>query len=154
MGEIPREVDMKRAGRGTILAVAALACALGGTTGGEAQEKAPPAATFEPATVDFGDVVAGKPSAPVRVTVTNTGDSDLYVRSVAIEGDERGDFALTGDRCTGGTIKAGKSCVLDVVMTPAATGPRSASLAFSDNAGTRTLALQGNGINSAAVPPH
>lgn len=132
-----------------ILAFAAIAATLAAA----GQERTPPALTFDPAAADFGDQVAGAVSKPVRITVTNTGGSDLYLNSVALSGDNRADFGIAGDTCTGTTLKPGKSCVVDVVMTPQTTGSRRAELVFRAAGGTTIVTLSGNGINSAAVPP-
>ena len=94
-------------------------------------------------------------SAPQRITVTNTGSKPLYVNSAALSGDAPGDFVLGKDTCTGATVAAGKSCVLDVVLAPAATEPRRATLTLTHSAvdSPKTVELTGSGINSAAVDP-
>src|SRR5262245_30955452 len=79
------------------------------------QEKTPPALTFQPPAADFGEQVVGKASKAVRITVTNTGGSDLYVNSVSLDGENRSDFRISNDACTNATLKPGKSCVVDVV---------------------------------------
>ena len=118
-------------------------------------QEAAPAIVIEPANLEFGDQVAKEASRPVRITITNSGQANLYVNSVVLGGENPGDFALAGDACTGATIPPGKSCVLDVVMTPATTGPRRATATVNSNAvgGPQAIPLTGNGINSAAVPP-
>ena len=123
--------------------------------GGQSQPQASPDISFEPASLDFGEQVAKQVSRPRRVTLTNSGQANLYINSVSLGGDNATDFALAGDTCTGKTIAAGKSGVLDVVMTPTETGPRKAKVVVTCNApgGTREIALTGSGINSAAVPP-
>ena len=121
--------------------------------GASAQEKTPGALTFDPSSVEFGDQVSGQASKPVRITVTNSGGSDLYVNSVTMGGDNSSDFVLVSDPCSGATIKPGKSCVIDVVMTPGANGARRGELVFNANGGSQTVTLAGNGINSSAVPP-
>lgn len=121
---------------------------------GWAQEP-PPVITVDPAALDFGDQPAKEASKPLRITITNGGSAKLYLNSVALGGENRGDFALGRDTCTGATIEPGKSCVVDVVMTPAVTGRRAAELTITGNSGAsvQTVRLTGNGINSAAVPP-
>ena len=113
----------------------------------------PPVATIDPGTVDFGDQPAKHASKPQRITITNTGQGKLYIRSVALSGDNREDFVLAGDHCTNATLLAGKSCIVDVVMTPAVTGRRAATLTVNTATGEQAASLTGNGINSADVPP-
>jgi hypothetical protein len=127
-----------------VMAVGALA---------QGPDEPPPVATIDPGTVDFGDQPAKHASKPQRVTITNAGQGKLYIRSVTLSGDNREDFVLGGDHCTNATLTPGKSCVVDVVMTPTGTGPRTATLTVNTATGTQTATLTGNGINSADVPP-
>jgi hypothetical protein len=115
----------------------------------------PPSVKLEPGTVDFGDQVARRRSRPQRIVVTNTGGKKLYINSVIIDGDNKQDFALMGDTCTGATIAAGKSCVIDVTFTPSINERRKAVIVLTDNApdSHQNVIMTGNGINSADVPP-
>src|SRR5689334_11707835 len=97
-------------------------------------QAAPPSASINPASLDFGDQVAKRSSKAQRVTVTNTGGKPLYVNSAVIDGDNKADFVIAHDTCTGSTVKAGKSCVMDVVFTPAVNERRRAVLVITDNA--------------------
>ena len=120
-----------------------------------AQTNAPPAASLNPYSLDFKDQVVKRHSKSQRITLTNTGGTPLYINSAAIVDDERDDFTLNGDTCTGRTIAPNKSCVLDVSFTPSATGKRKSTLTITDNAvdSPQRVPLTGNGINSADVPP-
>ena len=115
----------------------------------------PPSVQLEPGTVDFGDQVAKRRSKPQRIVVTNTGGKKLYINSVVLDGDNKQDFALAGDTCTGATIASGKSCVIDVTFTPSINEKRKATIVLTDNApdSHQNVSLTGNGINSASVPP-
>ena len=119
------------------------------------EQAAPPSANINPASIEFKDQVAKKASKPRRVTITNTGGKELYINSAVIDGDNKEDFAFSNDTCTGATINANKSCVIDIVFTPAVTEKRKAVLTITDNAvdSPQRVTLIGNGINSAAVPP-
>jgi hypothetical protein len=110
---------------------------------------------LDPGTVDFGDQVAKRRSKPQRIVVTNTGGKKLYINSVVLDGDNKQDFALAGDTCTGATIASGKSCVIDVTFTPYAIERRKATIVLTDNApdSQQNVILIGNGINSVDVPP-
>lgn len=118
-------------------------------------DQQPPAAKVEPGSIDFGDQVVKKPSKSQRITVTNTGGKKLYINSVAISGDERQDFGLVQDTCTGASIDPGKSCIVDVGFTPSATERRNSAIILTDNAGNspQNVPLTGKGINSSAVRP-
>lgn len=119
------------------------------------EQASPPAATINPSTIEFKDQVTKKASSPQRITVTNTGGKKLYINSAVIDGDNKEDFAISNDTCTGSTIAANKSCFVDVVFTPAVSEGRKAMLTITDNAADspQRVVLGGNGINSASVRP-
>jgi hypothetical protein len=118
-------------------------------------QAASPSASINPTSIDFKDQVTKKASKPQRVTITNTGGKELYINSAVVDGDNKEDFAFSNDTCTGSTISVNKSCILDIVFTPAVTERRKAVLTITDNAtdSPQRVTLSGNGINSAAVPP-
>jgi hypothetical protein len=126
-----------------------------GDKGKSEEQAAPPSATINPGTIDFKDQVAQKTSKPQRITVTNTGGKNLYINSAILEGDNNEDFAISHDTCTGSTIAASKTCIIDVVITPAVAERRKADLRITDNApdSPQKVTLIGTGINSADVPP-
>jgi centrosomal CEP192-like protein len=126
-----------------------------GSTGDKGEQASPPSARIDPNSIDFGDQVTKKPSKYQRITVTNTGGKKLYVNSVVVSGDDRQNFALVGDTCTGSAIDPSKSCVVDVCFTPSRTERHKAAIVFSDNAteSPQNVPLTGRGINSADVPP-
>ena len=119
------------------------------------EQAAPPSVTINPGTVDFKDQVAKKASKSQRITVTNTGGKKLYINSAIVVGDNKEDFVISHDTCTGSTIAANKSCIIDVVFAPSDTEGRKADLTITDNAADspQKVTLIGNGINSADVPP-
>jgi hypothetical protein len=121
----------------------------------EGEQASPPSARIDPGSIDFGDQVTKKPSKYQRITVTNTGGKKLYVNSVVVGGDDRQNFTLVSDTCTGSTIDPGKSCVVDICFTPSRTERHKAAIAFTDNAtdSPQNVPLTGRGINSADVPP-
>jgi hypothetical protein len=118
-------------------------------------QAAPPSVAINPHGVDFKDQVAKRASKPQRVTVTNNGGKELYINSAVVEGDNKEDFVISNDTCTGSTIGANKSCVIDIVFTPAVSERRKATLTITDNAmdSPQRVTLTGNGINSVDVPP-
>jgi hypothetical protein len=119
------------------------------------QPETPPAVNVTPASLDFDDQVVKRASKPKRLTVTNVGGKPLYINSVVLGGDNQQDFTLSHDTCTGATIGSQKSCVVDVVFTPAANERRRATVTLTDNAPNSPQAVQlsGSGINSVSVPP-
>jgi hypothetical protein len=84
-------------------------------------------------------------SSPQRVTVTNGGTSTLHLYQIAIVGANAGDFSKT--TTCGSTLAFGASCTVSVTFTPKATGMRTASLLFSDDArgSPQAVGLTGTG---------
>jgi len=120
-----------------------------------------PAASFNTASVDFGNQTLGVVSASKTVRITSSGGVDLHIKSVAIAGEQfKEEFQRASDTCSGKTIASGKSCTVDVVFKPGATGPRSASLVFTMDTepGSKSIVLNGQGVQpvaslSASVSP-
>jgi len=96
-------------------------------------------------------------SAAQTETITNTGNGNLIVSTVTVVGTNAGDFAVSADTCTGSTVPPNSACTVSVTFTPSATGSRSATLNFTDNASdspqTVTLSGTGTGPEPGFSPP-
>jgi trimeric autotransporter adhesin len=108
-----------------------------------------------PANVAFGTVNQGTASAPMTVTLTNTGSTALNFTSAPnVTGTNAADFAITGATCAVGTPVAanGGTCTVTLVFTPATLGAESASLNFADNATPpmQSVPLTGTGGSTSA----
>ena len=111
-----------------------------------------PAVTITPASpVMFPSTAQGVASAPVVVTVTNSGNAALNISAVAITGANAGDFAVATNTCTSGAIAATASCTISITFTPTAVGLRQAGLQITDNAvgSPQLVALSGMGTSSS-----
>jgi len=101
----------------------------------------------------FPSVMLGATSAAQSLTLSNTGNTTLTITSLAIVGTNASDFAET-DTC-GGSVAAGGICTVNVTFAPAATGTRTATLNFTDDATSpqspQTVALTGTGIPAAPI---
>lgn len=110
-----------------------------------------PAASASPSPVDFPEQPATTVSAPVAVTVTNTGgDADaplLRVSGVSVSGADAGDYLVDATGCAGTALAIGETCELAVRFTPAVAGASAATLRVAHNASGRvtTVALTGTG---------
>src|SRR5205807_2292335 len=102
--------------------------------------------------VDRKSVVEGQrlatTSAPMTVTLTNTGTAALTINSFAASGD----FAATSTGASAcptspATLAAGANCTINVTFTPTASGARTGTLSVTDNAGgsPQIMTLSGNG---------
>lgn len=113
-----------------------------------------PALAIEPTSLNFGSHLVGTKSGVQPFVVKNTGSAPAEVFSVSVSGTGSGSFA-TGptDTCTGVTLAIGAQCTVDVSFSPAAIGPKSASLDVS-GAASVSAPLQGTGIVAkfAVVP--
>jgi hypothetical protein len=97
-----------------------------------------------PTALNFGQVVVGQTSSPQDVVLKNTGDSELTVSAISVNGD----FAITINHCANG-VKPATHCNVYVTYTPTAPGTDTGTLTFTDNASNspQTVALTGTGIN-------
>ncbi len=102
---------------------------------------------FAPPSLNFGATAVGSTSAPLTITVTNNGASDVTTTGVAAS---TADFAAT---TTCGTIAAGGSCTISVTFSPTALGLRSANIAFTSSApgSPNMIGAIGSGTSGPAV---
>jgi uncharacterized repeat protein (TIGR01451 family) len=110
-----------------------------------------PIVTLAPASIDFGGRRVWTTSATAPVTMTNSGSAPLALASIAIEGPDSSDFAIAADGCPR-ALAPSASCNVHVTFTPTAAGPRSATLAFVDDAdgSPHQVALSGVGQQPVA----
>jgi hypothetical protein len=117
----------------------------------------PPNASFSPPSLAFGNQQTGTASAPLQVTVENTGQLQLQVTERAISGPNASDFAISGGSCPVPPFGLGahESCTVAAIFTPTATGTREALLRFTHNAAgsPHDVALSGSGIAVESPPP-
>jgi Abnormal spindle-like microcephaly-assoc'd, ASPM-SPD-2-Hydin len=93
--------------------------------------KVPPASTYAPTSLSFGEQKVGVPSAPKTIKLSNSGASALVIEGMAIQGVRASDFAQTND--CGGRVAAHGSCTITVTFTALGLGSRTASLWVSTN---------------------
>ncbi|BAP57842.1 hypothetical protein THII_3545 [Thioploca ingrica] len=102
-------------------------------------------ATLTPAAVDFKNQAVNKPSAAKSVTLKNTSKTDLTKLSISITGDK--DYTTTND--CGTTLAAGKTCKINISLTPKTAGDKTATLeAKSDKTSLGKVELTGIGGDS------
>lgn len=130
-------------------ALGLLIAALAPTSAGAAA----PAVTLSTTTLAFGAQPWLQRSAPLSITVTNTGDAALVIQSVDFAGSAFGpmDFAeaVSPQPCPPSYIglAPGAQCQVAVLFSPQSGGPRSNTLSIYDNApdSPQTVSLTGNG---------
>jgi hypothetical protein len=92
--------------------------------------------------------VAGTPSAPQTITVTNEGNAPA--NGLSMTNTNSAEFSVTGNTC-GKKLDPGATCQLSVAYAPAAAGFDVAWLAFSFNGGSLTIPLSGTGDDPASA---
>jgi len=110
----------------------------------------PPNFTVSPATVPFGVVQVGTPSAAQSVTLTNNGGA-LALSSINFTGAGASRFSQS-NTC-GSSVAAGSTCTISVVFTPTAAGYTTATLNVTASGVTRTAAVNGTGSVPFTVSP-
>jgi hypothetical protein len=97
----------------------------------------------------FSATAVGQRAQPQTVTLTNNGGLPLNIASATATGD----FAIGSNTCGSG-LSPGTSCVLEILFTATAGGPRSGTLTIGDNAANspQTLSLTGTGIDFSLAP--
>jgi len=101
-------------------------------------------ASVTPIAVSFDSQAVGTTSAPVAVTVKNTGTGPLTISSITTGGP----FAAASTTCpVGGSVTPGASCVVNVVARPTAVGDMIGTLTIVDNTagGPQVVDLDGWG---------
>jgi hypothetical protein len=102
---------------------------------------APPGASSEPGSIDFGGFAAGTTSSVQTVTVTNLGGIPLTNLTAAITAN----FAVASNNCTA-TLAVGAACRIGVTFTaPATAGSATGSLTISAANLPQTMTVQLSG---------
>jgi hypothetical protein len=107
--------------------------------------------------LQFGSQAVGVASAPLTVTIENTGNGYLNDFSQTPL-NASGDFTVTGGTCgqeTDGGYSPGSSCTIIVTFTPTATGAQTGTINVPSNApnSPQSITLQGTGTGGPAPTP-
>jgi hypothetical protein len=111
-----------------------------------------PAATLTG--ISFGSEVEGTTTAAMSATLTNTSTiTELSISGITITGSNARDFAIaTGTGACGGSVAAGKSCLIYATFKPSQFGADSATLTVTDNATGSPQTATLSGIGTAPAP--
>jgi hypothetical protein len=108
---------------------------------------APPGVSLSPlGGLSFGSVGTGLSGAPQTITLTNNGGVPLGISGVAATGD----FSLlAGGNTCGASVAPAAVCTVQVAFAPSATGMRTGTVTFSDNAASspHVMQLTGTGVD-------
>jgi hypothetical protein len=101
-----------------------------------------------PTSLNLGSVVDGQSGNYEGVYLYNVGTETVtFSANASITGTNAADFTQSnGCSNNGNTLAPGASCGLSVRFSPTTTAAESATLTFTDSAGTQTFALSGTGV--------
>lgn len=107
-----------------------------------------PVVSLSPTSISFGTVTQGSTSSSQTLTVTNRGGATLHISSVALGGNDPGDFTMTNG-CNG-AYAINASCTISLTFSPLSTGNRSATITITDDApnSPQVVSVTGN-VNPA-----
>src|SRR5579864_2347506 len=108
--------------------------------------------SVSPTSLSFGNQPEGVTSAPLPVTLTNTGNATLASLKVQIGGANLADFAQTNN--CGTSLIAGANCTINVTFTPLKGGPRTAYVNVSGTGASNSpqkVTLTGTGLAPAVT---
>jgi hypothetical protein len=105
------------------------------------------AATVTPASLSFSSQVLGTSSTARNVTIQSSGTGPLQTTNIAATGP----FSQTNN-CSA-ALAPGASCAIAVVFSPPVVGSASGVLTITDNAGSQTVTLTGNGTSPVTLSP-
>src|SRR6202521_2601200 len=99
--------------------------------------------TVLPTSLAFGNETINVASAPLSVTVTNTGTVSLPVTSITLSTPSPNPFSQT-NTC-GTSVAVGASCAVSVLFNPTSAGSAAATLSVAAGGNTSTVNLSGIG---------
>jgi len=105
----------------------------------------------DPTSLSFGPQPMGTPSAPLTVTISNSGPGATGTLSTSIGGTNPGQFAIVSDGCLGTSLSVGGTCQVQVRFTASAIAAVSAMLQVTGASATGVdVALSGSGLDTVA----
>src|SRR5260370_196274 len=129
-------------GRTGDVAVSAIGAQATATLSGSATPAA--AIVLEPLIVSFASTTINATSAKQNITISNTSNAVVGLRTPSITGD----FRITNNTC-GATLASSTGCTVSIVFAPSASGTRTGAFTMFDDAGTQTTSLTGIGTSPA-----
>ena len=93
----------------------------------------PPEITIFPNRLDFQAVALGETSAVKQLVITNSGDQNLTLGSLSLDGPDAALFSVVSDNCSDQTIGASGQCQVTVQFAPDTDGLKHAALVVPSN---------------------
>jgi hypothetical protein len=112
-----------------------------------------PEVGFFPTSLTFATQGEGTTSPAQNVNLTNNGQANLTISSIALTGTDSGNYAIASNNCPA-TLAAGFSCNIAVTFSPIAIGAGlTASLTVTDNATGSPQSVPITGTGKAGALP-
>ena len=129
-------------------------CGSGSTAVSTGPSQGVPTVTVSATSLTFPTTTVGQTSAPITVTVSNTGGATATLSSILLTGNASS-FNQTADTC-GASLAASATCTVSIVFVPVASGTVNLLVTVVDNSGnvsgaTQSLTLSGTG-STTPVP--
>ncbi|MFC5860825.1 beta strand repeat-containing protein [Acidicapsa dinghuensis] len=106
--------------------------------------------TFSATTLSFPNTVEGQPSAPLTVTLTNSGGIPLTSISTSVTNNQGSSDFQAISSC-GTQLAANSSCTISVTLTPSVTGTESGTLYIGDALKSQSVKLSGWGLSPPLI---
>ncbi len=110
-------------------------------------------ASFDQESLFFEKRTVGSASKSLTATLTNEDVRPVTIATVAITGEQAGDFQLAGGSCAGRTLQPGQSCEAQVSFNPASTGLHEALLQATVQGTSQTMQVPLTGTGTPAPEP-
>ncbi len=111
----------------------------------------PAAFAVTPTALTFTQQQPGTASAPETVTITNSGVAPMANIGFQLTGPAASSYSIGATTC-GALLNNGSNCTVQIVFTPAATGPIAATLAISSSTpGVAAVSVPINGAGQLAT---
>src|SRR5262249_6518710 len=103
-------------------------------------------AVLMPSSIAFGNQAVGATSGTQVIVLSNPGSATLNISSITLTGPDASAFGLTNGCST--TLAAGSSCNLSANFRPSSSGPFTAAVTVTDDAGNspQSASLSGTGM--------
>jgi len=92
-----------------------------------------PNISVDPLSIDFGDVELSDKPVPRSVTVTNSGQIDLIIGMISLEGTGVQDFVIRQDDCSNLTLTPRENCKVELIFSVTSYGLKNATLSIPSN---------------------
>jgi len=113
----------------------------------------PPVFSVSPTSLNFSNQAVNATSAPLTLTITNSGGAPMSDVGFQVSGTSASSFA-TGATTCGATLAKGGNCTLQVTFTPSASGTANATLTVTSSSSQVKpvkVPLSGNGQTDAGL---